>query len=338
MSRFSSAEEDVERWLKDQKERARRKHDVWAQIEEERRKSILDKQPELWYGPEFVEADIPQPPFIVKPFFPSGGLCLLHGKRGIGKSMLTMALTRAVATGEPFLNLFETRQGNVVVIQLDMVESVYHDRLKNAPEYYSFENWYTLTGVASIARATSNTTWVQEVIAAQPSLIIIDTLRKAHSWPENSSDTPARFYTKLRELFGYTAVVMVHHDRKTQPDAIGLDSSESFRGSGAWLDDVDCGIHVVSKGKHVEMNFSKVRTCDDPGGVPLEVDPDRLVLRPSWNSPGASKIGQARAQARMYLVKNPDAEKREIYQYLVDQHGQPKHRASKATKQVMDTS
>lgn len=337
MSRSDSAEPYVKDWISRRRERARKRHEVWSQIDEERFLSIMDKEPELWYGPDFVEADIPQPPFLVKPFFPSGGLCLLHGKRGIGKSMLTMALTRSVATGEPFLDMFETRKGTVVVIQLDMVESVYHDRLRQDPEYYSFDNWYTLTGVATIERATPNTTWVQEVIAAQPDLIIIDTLRKAHSMPENSSDTPARFYSKLRELFGYTAVVMVHHDRKTQADAIGIDSSESFRGSGAWLDDVDCGLHIEKKGKRVEMNFSKVRTCDDPGAVPLEVDPDRLVLTPNWSAPGVSKIGAARAQARMYLMNNEQASKKELYDFLVEHRDVPKHRASKAAKQALNS-
>ena len=331
-----SEHEDVERWYSGQ---GRDDAEAWAKMDEAKFVSVMDKQPQLWYGPDFVAAKIDQPPFLIKPFFPSGGLCLLHGKRGIGKSMLTMAMARSVATGEPFLGTFDVRKGNVVVIQLDMVESVFHDRLQVDPGFYSFDNWYTLTGVASVARATAKTPWVEQIVATQPELIIIDTLRKAHSWDENSSDTPARFYAKLRELFGFTAVVMIHHDRKSQNDSGGLDAAESFRGSGAWLDDVDCGLHVVKKKGIIELEFSKVRTCDDIANVPLQVDPDRLVLCAAdlLEDSGVSKNSLARAQARSFLVKHPGSEQLAIYEYLKDVHGHTKKTASLVAKEIFSS-
>ena len=326
-------EQFVDRWYTGQ---GRDDAEDWSKMDEAKFVAVMDKQPQLWYGPDFVAAKIDQPPFLIKPFFPSGGLCLLHGKRGIGKSMLTMAMARSVATGEPFLGNFQVRKGNVVVIQLDMVESVFHDRLQIDPGYYSFENWYTLTGVASVARATPKTPWVEAIVATQPELIIIDTLRKAHSWDENSSDTPARFYAKLRELFGFTAVVMIHHDRKSQNDSSGLDAAESFRGSGAWLDDVDCGLHVVKKKGAVELEFSKVRTCDDIANVPLSVDPDKLVLVSSGlhEVDGTSKNSLARAQARSFLVGHPDAGQIAVYEYLKNVHQHTKKTASMIAKEV----
>lgn len=332
-----NAPNDHDDW---EQEEARAQQEMWSSIDEKKFVAVMDKQPELWYGPDFVKAKIPEPPFLVKPFFPSGGLCLLHGKRGIGKSMLTMALARSVAMGEPFLGMFEARKGTVVVVQLDMVESVFHDRLQADPEFYCFDDWYTLTGVASVARATPKTPWVEAIVAVQPDLIIIDTLRKAHSWDENSSDTPARFYAKLRELFGFTAVVMIHHDRKSQSDSSGLEAAESFRGSGAWLDDVDCGLHVVKKRGALELEFSKLRTCDDIAGVPLRVDPDKLVLVQSTehDNPDMSKTALAHAQARSFLVGQPDATQEELYTYLKEQHLHTKTRASIVAKQVFLSS
>jgi hypothetical protein len=331
------AQDDHNDW---EQEEARAQQEIWSSIDETKFVAVMDKQPELWYGPDFVKAKIPEPPFLVKPFFPSGGLCLLHGKRGIGKSMLTMALARSVAMGEPFLGMFEARKGTVVVVQLDMVESVFHDRLQADPEFYSFDDWYTLTGVASVARATPKTPWVEQIVAVQPDLIIIDTLRKAHSWDENSSDTPARFYAKLRELFGFTAVVMIHHDRKSQSDSSGLEAAESFRGSGAWLDDVDCGLHVVKKRGALELEFSKLRTCDDIAGVPLYVDPDRLVLvqGAKHDDPSMSMMDLARAQARSFLIAQPDADQQDVYEHLKNQHKHTKARASIAAKTVFETS
>ena len=179
----------IDDWLEEEKQRLYDQHQIWSEVDETRFLAMMDKKPELHYGRDFIEQPLIQPPFIIQPFFPAGGLCLMHGKRGLGKTMLAMTLTKSIAMGTPFMDRFEVKQGTVVYIQLDMVDSVFQDRLKRAGGFYDCDGWYTLVGVASIGRANAQTKWVQEVIAVQPDLIIIDTLRKAHAWSENDSDS-----------------------------------------------------------------------------------------------------------------------------------------------------
>jgi energy-coupling factor transporter ATP-binding protein EcfA2 len=311
--------------------------EVWSSIDEEKFVAVMDKKPELHYGKDFVENKLPTPPFIVEPFFPSGGLCLLHGKRGLGKSMLATTLTKAICTGEPFLGQFPVRKGVVVYIQLDMTDTVFQDRLREAGDFYKFDDWYVLTGVADFMRANENTKWVQQVVAAMPDLIIIDTLRKAHTLSENESDSAGRFYSKLRELFGYTAVMMIHHDRKTTEfnQASGM-VGESFRGSGAWLDDVDAGLHFKQIQGKLVLEFSKTRTCPDIEPIPIGIDDATLSIMSDTES-RTPKTVTARQQGLAFRRSNPQATQEDVYQFLMSSGSYSKSQASKAAKEIIHT-
>lgn len=313
-------------------ERRREQAEIWSQIDDDRFAAVMDKKPELHYGQDFLKNKIIVPPFLVQPFFPSGGLAMLHGKRGIGKSMLAMTLTRCVATGEEFLGQFPVRRGTVVYIQLDMTDTVFQDRLLAAGDHYNVPDWYTLTGVANIGRATQNTDWVQKVVAAQPELIIIDTLRKAHSWAENDSDSAGRFYAKLRELFGFTAVLVIHHDRKSGEDSGLMPEGESFRGSGAWLDDIDAGLHFVKQKDGLWLKFSKTRTCDEIDAIPIAIEESSLSIKVRDDKLPKTSIARQRALA--YLSKNPAADQQEVYRHLCSFDDLNKSQASKGATEV----
>lgn len=334
MSWFDSEDEVLDLTLRDWllQEQA----ELWSRIDEEKFVAVMDKKPELHYGPEFVENKLPTPPFLIEPFFPSGGLCLLHGKRGIGKSMLAMTMTRCIATGEPFLGQFPVRKGTVVYIQLDMTDTVFQDRLREAGDFYKVDNWYVLTGVANIMRANDNTPWVQSIVAAQPDLIIIDTLRKAHTLNENDSDSAGRFYAKLRDLFGYTAVLLVHHDRKSNEfNQQGGMAAEAFRGSGAWLDDVDAGLHFKQIQGKLVLEFSKTRTCPDIEPIPIRIVDETLSIEP--DDVKQPKTVMARKMALEYRQDNPKASQTEIYEYLMGKAQFSKSQSSIAAKEVSST-
>lgn len=296
--------------------------EIWDKIEEDRYVAVMDKKPTLVGGDEFINNPIPVPPYVVEPFFPTGGLCLVHGKRGLGKTMLATALVRSICTGEQFLGRFDVRKGTVVYIQLDMVDFIFRDRLLDAGNYYDHPDWFVLTGVANMMRARENDDWVQDINAVRPDLIIIDTLRKAHTLPENDSDSAGRFYAKLRELFGVTAVMLLHHERKTSHDGI-TNPGEMFRGSSAWIDDVDVGIRLFEKGKQLYVGFSKTRTCKDIDDFPVYIDEATMSIVSSipntLTRARASKKGFSQADAmRMELEKlrkaNPEFNRRQFKQ------------------------
>ena len=72
----------IDDWLEEEKQRLYDQHQIWSEVDETRFLAMMDKKPELHYGRDFIEQPLIQPPFIISPFFPAGGLCLMHGKRG----------------------------------------------------------------------------------------------------------------------------------------------------------------------------------------------------------------------------------------------------------------
>lgn len=254
-------------------------NEIWETIRQERFVSILDKQPTFANGLDFLNSKIHAPPPLIDPFFPSGGLCMLHGKPGLGKTMLAMSMVRSLCTGEDFLGRFPVSKSTVVYIQLDMVDFVFQDRLLKAGDYYKFDDWYVLTGVASILHAKESDSWVQDVVATQPDLIIIDTLRQAHSLSENDSDSAGRFFAKVRELFGYTAVMVIHHDKKDSPDAV-FTGQEMQRGSIAWTGPLDLGLRLHKKGKQLYVGSSKTRVSRELEDIPVLIDEATMSIQP----------------------------------------------------------
>lgn len=293
--------------------------------------AVMDKKPLVMGGIDFMDREITTPPYIIEPFLPMGGLALLHGKRGIGKSFLGTTIMEAVCKGEPLFGVFPTVKGRVLYVQLDMTDSVFQDRLCQAGDFYRFEGWDVLVGVANMMKANKTTDWVQKVHMKRPDLIIIDTLRKAHHWSENESDTPSKFLTKIRELFGAITIIMIHHDKKTSENG-GVPQDEMFRGSGAWLDDMDLGLHIMKKKGETWLEFSKVRTCPDiePIAVKLDVPNMRLI---AINNKAISTASQARMAARNYKRSAPKATPSDIFQFLVDA-GFGKSTASRAKEVV----
>ncbi len=295
--------------------------------------AVMDKKPVVMGGIDFMDREITTPPYIIEPFLPMGGLALLHGKRGIGKSFLGTTIMEAVCKGDPLFGVFPTTKGRVLYVQLDMTDSVFQDRLCQAGDFYRFEGWDVLVGVANMMKANRTTDWVQKVHLKRPDLIIIDTLRKAHHWSENESDTPSKFLTKIRELFGAITIIMIHHDKKTSENG-GVPQDEMFRGSGAWLDDMDLGLHIIKKRDGLWVEFSKVRTCPEIEPIAVKLDIPNMRLMPA-NEKSVSAASRARAAARVFIKDSPKAEPSEVYEFLVGK-GFSKPTASRAKEYAFE--
>lgn len=233
------------------------------------------------------DASMPEPLFLVEPIIPFGGIVVLHGPKTAGKTQFALTLGVAVVNGTPFLNEYPCRRGPVVFIETDMTKKTLQSRVLTAPETRKLAFLHAEPfDVTRVARGPLPEPLVQAQALA-PLLVIVDSLRKTNLQDEIASSTPTLVYSAWKRLFPESTLLFIHHDRKkpTNPDAY-LHPEEAARGTGAWLDDADTGLHLTrqreTKGGHLcTLAFSKCRTAEEPPPMTLHMQEDTLLIEPT---------------------------------------------------------
>lgn len=234
----------------------------------------------------------PTPAYLVEPMIPQGGLAILHGKPGVGKTNLIMALAQAVNSGGLFLNKWSTRQGPVVVIQADMTGQIQQDRLMRVIHNVNISNTYWVIeedGSTPYLNIQNMTFMQKELVAAireiNPLLIIWDTLRKIHSLPENNSETPITVFRHAHEILPSATHLFVHHNRKESRDPEATeDADEAFMGNQQWKGAVDATLSLKEVEscvpKRMLLTFHKARTAPDTERRPVVLELDMKSITP----------------------------------------------------------
>lgn len=247
----------------------------------------------LWSSERLAAHEFPTPPYLVEPMIPQGGLAILHGKPGVGKTLLIAALAQAVNSGAPFLNRWPTRQGPVVVVQADMTGQIQRDRLLRIINDVNVKDTYWVVeedGSTPYLDIQNMTFTQKELVSAirsvNPVLVVWDTLRKIHRLDENSSDAPIAVFRAAREILGSASHLFIHHDRKESrdPDA-AADTDEAFMGSQQWKGAVDATFSLREvKGacapKRLVLTFHKARTAPVEELRPILLELDSKAILP----------------------------------------------------------
>lgn len=243
---------------------------------------------EVYSDSEFLQKQFPDDLFLCEPCIPLGGDVLLHGKRALGKTQLALTLAISVMEGSKWLGVFPCVKGNVAYIQVDMPKKLQQDRrrtlFKATGKDYGSQLLHLVSDSKINVLKAAREEWVSRLTAHQPLLVIVDTLRKTHEMDENLSNTPVEIYGAWRLACGpRPTIVYVHHDRKTTEFG---DLNESARGSGAWLDECDTGIHILGQKKKLDrLEFSKLRTMDYPEPIKIRMNPDSLLIETDGEEP-----------------------------------------------------
>jgi hypothetical protein len=279
----------------------------------------------LWTFDEFLNHDFGEGVFLCDPIIPAGGDFLLHGPRAAGKTQFALTLGVAVARGEYFLNQYRCDQGRVVYFQADVPEKLFQQRIRNLEHLCKGLpiDFLTVGRRFDVNKAAKNPPGViKRAGDLNPALVIVDSLRKTHDGDENDSNTPSRVYDAWHALFPTATHGYLHHDRKASRDAYRDLSDEDFRGSGAWIDDVDTGLHLIrsrKKGGHIAtLTYSKLRTCEEKPPMLLGMGKDTLLMEPAKPT--------VLQHARQYLQEHPTATRGQVAQYLQslrDERGKP---------------
>jgi hypothetical protein len=188
--------------------------------------------------------DSPEPAWTVAGVL--GGLGLLWGEAGVGKSFVACSLAASVATGRPWLG-HRVAEGAVVYVAGEGGALGVARRLDAAvtalrccdPEDGPIPLWIATTGVDLVAGPTELMVLLGSVA---PGLVIIDTLARCFAGDENSQQDMSRFVYSLdmlRDVYG-CSVLVVHHANKTEKQGAGR-----VRGSSVLYGAVDVSLQLV---------------------------------------------------------------------------------------------
>ncbi len=210
-------------------------------------------------GPNYCALPRNTQKWLIEKLIPTAGSFIFSGKSKQGKSYCVLDMMEAVANplrhswnGFPIL-----KHGPVMFLQIDTPRDEWGDRVETlAASGKDFSNVYfcDLQGIPQfpfdiIDPLRSNAKWLQQQVQLiKPLVVIIDTLRDAHSAQENDS---TEMRNMLLELLGacQPAIcgIIAHRKKESQFMANGGDDiMDNVRGSGAVVGKMDNIIELTA--------------------------------------------------------------------------------------------
>jgi hypothetical protein len=229
--------------------------------------------PERWeasFQPVAADQLLATPPEPVtwqwEPFLPAGSLSVLAGFAKSGKSTLVYPLAVAVAQGRRFLG-YPTRQGAVLLLAVEEHDRDVRRRLERFGMQPSDPIHVHCGPLANDPRQIASVRAFCRMRDIR--LVVLDTL--AHFWHvENENDNAAvlRAVKPLLQLARTTgtAVLLVHHDRKT-----GGQGGRSIRGGSAVLGVVDQALLLAEADGDRRILKSVGRYAETPRRLLIEL-------------------------------------------------------------------
>lgn len=234
-----------------------------------------DRHESITYA-DLLQRNLPRPKPLVAGILDEGCGGIIAGPPNVGKTWVVLSLARAVASGTPWLDRFETTQSAVVIFDEEGHLPGMQDRcrmfeaaspLDPAPEiYFCVGHGVRLDTQAGVER-------LEAVISEhRPGLVIIDSLTRVHGGDENDAGSMAGVFAVAKQLmraYG-TAVLFTDHLRKK---SLINDPEEMLRGSTekrAWPD----SILFASPGENTRMTITHAKSRWGPRLEPFVIELD----------------------------------------------------------------
>lgn len=78
---------------------------------------------------DFLLMDLPPREYLLEPWLPKAGICMVYAKRGVGKTFFALEIAMAVAFGDTFLSFKAPKPARVLYIDGEMPANVMQERL-----------------------------------------------------------------------------------------------------------------------------------------------------------------------------------------------------------------
>lgn len=227
-----------------------------------------------------------EPEWLVKGMIPMKDLTLVTGAPGASKSWLAYSLAVSVAHGSPWLGVpvreVPRRKGAPAVLVCNYDNSTAECgrrflRLGLRPDdpvvFHSLDEGEPL-------RLPENAEKLAIVVDhLQPALVVVDTLRQAHTAEENSSKEMGQVMSQLKRLYRCgAAVVVVHHAGKSPSGGSASRGSQEIDGSSTAMIHVVTETEELSSATWVKHRSWRMRASEETKHFTVADDGDRTVV------------------------------------------------------------
>lgn len=218
--------------------------------------------PEFWTG-EHEEAD-----WLCPSVWPRGRQVTMWATHKTGKSLLTLDIAAAYATGRPMLGQAAVPVGDVVYLDLEMTQADVFERLTDlgysAADDLGRLHYYLLPWLPPLDSIEGGRELARLVDLHGAAAVVIDTLARVVEGDENEAKTYTAFYRNTGLLLKQRGVSLLRLDHG------GKDPTKGPRGSSAKGDDVDVVWRLDSRDAgHLLLRRERSRVSWVPESVPL---------------------------------------------------------------------
>jgi len=227
---------------------------------------------------EFQKKEFEETAWLVEPYIARAGITFLWGETSTGKSPLGWHLAAAIGRGDNFCGL-PAYQGKVLYLELDTPQRLVHERLK-ALRPAPGVDFLFLPPLSAPQPQSADQAMLDQAAAEGYDLVVVNTLRKAHSLNDKEPQTVAEVYSYFQHQFPGAALLFVHHTKKTQVDANGnhTRTKENFSGAMNWLNDAQIGLALQRheselEGINLRLSMEKSQISQLYGPLGLFLDP-----------------------------------------------------------------
>jgi archaellum biogenesis ATPase FlaH len=217
-----------------------------------------------------LSAPPPEYEWLVKGYICKGDTTLLVGEPNVGKSWLSLSLAVSIADGtNTWLGHEVCTQGRVLYIDEENPHDVVYHRLRQlGAENFDNMRYLHRQGV----RLDRNfDKLLDEAIAYDPTMIVLDSLTRLHTKDENNAGEMAKLFNdSINVLCRETgaAVIIIHHTNKVQSDS----SYVKTRGSSDIGAAVDSGLEArKQEGNRFNLVHFKSRRSRTGGLTRVEI-------------------------------------------------------------------
>lgn len=223
---------------------------------------------------DFWANEAPVQEWLIEPLVPVGRQVALYAAAKAGKSLLSLEVAAAAATGQPVLDRGSADPIHVVYIDQEMTEADLRERLIDLgygpDDDLEHLHYYQLTSLPALNTELGGAVLAAVVDKHQAQVVVIDTMARVVKGDENDADPYRDFYYHTGLQLKARGVSLLRLDHE------GKDTTKGQRGSSAKVDDVDVVFRLTAKDDNVTLRRTHTRVPWVPAEITLtrETEPN----------------------------------------------------------------